>query len=73
MSHTQRTDTLGIGMVLLGAILLGAKGVIAKRLYALGLDYTTVVAVRAVLAIPGFMLLAILLRGHRRLAEQRWR
>ncbi len=70
MNSNARTDTLGIGMVLLAAILLGAKGVIAKRLYALGLDYTTVVAVRAVLAVPGFLLLAVIFAGKQRLLAQ---
>ncbi len=50
-------------MVIAGAVLLGAKGVLAKFLYSKGLDFTTVVAVRAVLAVPGFALLALWLGG----------
>lgn len=50
-------------MVIAGAIALGAKGVVAKFLYSKGLDFTTVVAVRAVLAVPGFLLLALFLGG----------
>lgn len=53
----------GIAMVVAGAILLGSKGVLAKLLYARGLDYQTVVSLRAVLAIPGFVLIAAWLGG----------
>ena len=53
----------GIAMVIAGAILLGSKGVLAKLLYARGLDYQTVVSLRAVLAIPGFVLIAAWLGG----------
>ena len=49
--------------------MLGAKGVFAKGLYALGLDYETVVATRSLLALPGFWILAIVLREER--AEHR--
>ncbi|NIV22037.1 MAG: EamA family transporter, partial [Gammaproteobacteria bacterium] len=55
--------TLGLALVAFGAVLLGAKGVFAKLLYARGLDYETVVATRALLAIPGFLLILGLGRG----------
>lgn len=44
-------------------MLLAAKGIFAKLLYARGLDFETVVATRAVLAIPGFVLIATLRAG----------
>ena len=48
-------------------MLLGAKGVFAKILYARGLDFETVVSLRAVLAIPGFVAIALLRGGLRSL------
>lgn len=40
--------------------MLAAKGIFAKQLYALGVDYETVSATRSVLAVPGFALIAFL-------------
>ncbi|MFK8016907.1 MAG: DMT family transporter [Gammaproteobacteria bacterium] len=48
----------GIALVVGGSVLLASKGIFAKLLYARGLHYETVVATRALLAIPGFMLVA---------------
>ena len=45
--------------MIIGSVLLGAKGVVAKILYARGLDFETVVSLRAVLAIPGFFAIAV--------------
>lgn len=45
--------------MIVGSVLLGAKGVVAKILYARGLDFETVVSLRAVLAIPGFAAIAM--------------
>ena len=45
--------------MVIGSVLLGAKGVVAKILYARGLDFETVVSLRAVLAIPGFFAIAV--------------
>ncbi len=50
-------------MVAIGAILLAAKGLFAKGLYNIGLSFHDVAAIRAVLAVPGFALLAWLYRG----------
>lgn len=61
---------LGIALVLFGSILLASKGIFAKLLYARGLDFETVVATRAVLAIPGFVLMAMWRRGPVPLKEQ---
>ena len=51
-------------MVASGAILLAAKGLFAKHLYAQGLSFHDVAAIRSVLAVPGFALLAWLYRGR---------
>ncbi|MFT4823174.1 MAG: drug/metabolite transporter (DMT)-like permease, partial [Halioglobus sp.] len=40
--------------------MLAAKGIFAKQLYALGVDFETVSAARSVLAVPGFVLIAFL-------------
>jgi drug/metabolite transporter (DMT)-like permease len=59
MSSEERGgQALGVVLVALGAVMLSSKGIFAKVLYARGLDYETVVAVRAVLAVPGFFALA---------------
>ena len=50
----------GFLLVAFGAVLLSSKGIFAKLLYAQGVDFHTVVSVRAVLAVPGFILLALL-------------
>lgn len=60
-------------MTVLGAVMLAAKGIFAKLLYARGLHFDTVVATRALLAIPGFMLMAWWRPGPRPLREQPWR
>jgi len=41
-----------------GAILIAAKGLFAKGLYGMGLTFHDVAAIRSVLAVPGFALLA---------------
>lgn len=53
----------GLVMVLAGSVLLAAKGIFAKALYARGLDFETVVTVRAVIAIPGFLLVGWITGG----------
>lgn len=47
----------------IGAVLLAAKGLFAKTLYDMGLSFHDVAAIRSVLAVPGFALLASLYRG----------
>ena len=51
-------------MVASGAILLAGKGLFAKALYAMGLSFHDVAAIRSVLAVPGFALLAWLYRNN---------
>ncbi len=50
-------------MVLVGAILLSAKGVLSKLLYAEGLDFQQVITIRSLLALPLFWLWAIYSAG----------
>ncbi len=51
-------------MVAIGAVLLAAKGLFAKTLYNMGLSFHDVAAIRSVLAVPGFALLAWLYRSE---------
>lgn len=44
----------GAFLVIGGALLLSAKGIFAKHLYAMGLEHDTLVAVRSLLALPFF-------------------
>ena len=57
----------GIVFVIAGALLLSLKGIVAKLIYAHGVDAITVAAVRAVLAVPGFWLYALWSVGRGRL------
>jgi len=50
-------------LVAVGAVLLAAKGIFAKTLYNMGLSFHDVAAIRSVLAVPGFALLAWLYRS----------
>ena len=63
MSSDQKPVVLGGLLVAAGAVLLAAKGLFAKHLYALGLSFNDVAAIRSVMAVPGFALLAWLYRG----------
>ena len=49
---------MGGVLVAVGAVLLAAKGLFAKVLYSLGLTFHDVAAIRSVMAVPGFALLA---------------
>jgi drug/metabolite transporter (DMT)-like permease len=60
---TQHPGVVGGLLVAIGAILLAAKGLFAKTLYELGLTFHDVAAIRSVLAVPGFALLAWLYRS----------
>ncbi|MGA1580904.1 MAG: DMT family transporter [Luminiphilus sp.] len=51
-------------LVASGAILIAGKGLFAKALYGMGLTFHDVAAIRSVLAVPGFALLAWLYRGR---------
>lgn len=48
------SNAAGIACVAAGALLLSAKGIVAKLMYAQGADVDTVSAVRSVLAVAGF-------------------
>jgi drug/metabolite transporter (DMT)-like permease len=54
-----RNTTLGFLLAGSGAILFATKGVFSKALWASGVDYLTLTALRAVLALPMFALLAL--------------
>jgi drug/metabolite transporter (DMT)-like permease len=54
-----------------GAILLAGKGLFAKALYGMGLSFHDVAAIRSVLAVPGFALLAWLYRSNIRSSADR--
>ena len=53
----------------IGAVLLAAKGLVAKTLYDMGLSFHDVAAIRSVLAVPGFALLAWLYRGKTKIEQ----
>ena len=51
-----------------GSILLSTKGIFAKYIYALGLDFERLTTFRAILAVPGFFLISFL-RGEIKCAQ----
>lgn len=55
---------LGTLLVAAGAVLLASKGLFAKSLYAQGLNHNDVAAIRSVLAVPGFWIVALALHGR---------
>ena len=55
---------LGTLLVATGAVLLASKGLFAKSLYAQGLNHNDVAAIRSVLAVPGFWIVALALHGR---------
>jgi hypothetical protein len=57
--NNARNTTLGFALAGAGAILFATKGVFSKALWASGVDYLTVTALRAVLALPMFAVLAL--------------
>ncbi|MEM1260845.1 MAG: DMT family transporter [Pseudomonadota bacterium] len=61
---TGRDDRwVGVVLVVIGATMLASKGIFAKFLYARGVTPETVVAVRSVLAYPGFVAIALATGG----------
>ncbi|MGI9314935.1 MAG: EamA family transporter, partial [Luminiphilus sp.] len=64
LSISQPPSITGGVLVAVGAILLAAKGLFAKSLYDMGLTFHDVAAIRSVLAVPGFALLAWLYRSR---------
>jgi len=55
---------LGTLLVAAGAVLLASKGLFAKSLYAQGLNHNDVAAIRSVMAVPGFWIVALVLHGR---------
>ncbi len=64
MISDRRPTLIGGLLVAAGAVLLAAKGLFAKHLYVLGLSFNDVAAIRSVMAVPGFALLAWLYQGR---------
>ncbi len=77
MTHSPRSpspqDWSGVIFVLLGSVMLSAKGVYAKLLYQEGLDFITVMAVRGVLALPFFLFWAWFNSGLAPLFKADWK
>jgi drug/metabolite transporter (DMT)-like permease len=59
MSASSRNNTTGLLLAGTGAILFATKGVFSKALASSGVDYLTVTALRAVLALPLFAALGL--------------
>ena len=53
----------GLLLVISGAVLLSAKGILSKLLYAEGLDFQEVITIRSVLSLPLFWLYGIYIIG----------
>jgi drug/metabolite transporter (DMT)-like permease len=59
----RRVELVGIGCVLISALALSLKGILAKYIFAEGVDVVTLLAVRYGLAFPMMVLAAAALRG----------
>jgi drug/metabolite transporter (DMT)-like permease len=57
----------GLLLVVMGAVLLSAKGILSKLLYAEGLDFQEVITMRAVLSLPLFWLWGIYIVGFKQI------
>ena len=57
--RTPALDPAGALFVALAAMLFATKGIFAKQLYALGVGYVALVAIRATLALPLFWAFAL--------------
>lgn len=59
-----RSDTIGVALVLVAAVSLASKGIAAKLLYAEGLDLPTVLFLRMMFATPVFWVFALAKYGR---------
>jgi drug/metabolite transporter (DMT)-like permease len=59
----------GLLLVIAAAVLLSAKGILSKLLYAEGLDFQEVITIRAALSLPLFWMWGIYAVGLRRLLQ----
>jgi drug/metabolite transporter (DMT)-like permease len=59
----------GLLLVIAGAVLLSAKGILSKLLYAEGFDFQEVITIRAALSLPLFWMWGIYAVGLRRLLQ----
>lgn len=57
-SHHRAAYTTGIAIATLGAICFSAKAIVAKLLYRHGIDAVTLIALRMLLSVPAFLLVA---------------
>ena len=62
-SGARRIELVGVGCVLISALALAFKGILAKYIFAEGVDVVTLLAVRYGLAFPMMVLAAAALRG----------
>jgi len=62
-AHDRRSELIGIACVLISALALSLKGILAKYIFAEGVDVVTLLAVRYGLAFPMMVAAAIILRG----------
>ncbi|MEM9182629.1 MAG: DMT family transporter [Pseudomonadota bacterium] len=69
--HLKTASLIGVVCVSLGALLLSAKGIVAKLMYDQGADATIVAGVRSVLAIFGFWAWALWRTGAARMLSVR--
>ena len=60
---SRRVELIGIGCVVISALALSVKGILAKYIYIEGVDVVTLMAVRYGLAFPMMVLAAAALRG----------
>jgi drug/metabolite transporter (DMT)-like permease len=67
-SQSKRGVTWGLVLVGFGAMLFACKGLFAKALYARGVDSSSLVTVRALIALPLFWAFALLREGRAALA-----
>jgi drug/metabolite transporter (DMT)-like permease len=59
IKNAARASWFGLSFTAAGAILFASKGLFSKSLFAKGIDYQTITAVRALLALPMFAALGI--------------
>lgn len=58
-TSSRHTFWVGFGMAMLGAVLFSAKAIVAKLTYRYGVDALTVIALRMMLSLPFFAVIAL--------------
>ncbi len=64
-NSTGKIALVGTGLIIVGSLLLSAKGIMAKLLYAHGLTFDALTGIRAIVALPLFWLWGIYRMGWR--------